>query len=73
MNRLTQLYKIVTNLTPSYLRDKLPPLNRPFDDKPAFTFREYRSRTDRFAKTFFPDTVKQWNVVITDFADMPKL
>ena len=32
IHRLIQLYKIVNYLTPSYLRDKLPPPSRPFDD-----------------------------------------
>ena len=73
MNRLIQLYKIINKLTPSYLRDKLPPPKHPFEAEPSYTLREYRSKTDRFAQSFFPDTVKQWNVVITDFSDMPTL
>ena len=73
MNRLIQLYKIINKLTPSYLRDKLPPPKHPFQAEPSYTLREYRSKTDRFARTFFPDSVKQWNVVITDFSEMPTL
>ena len=73
MNRLTQLYKIINHLTPSYLRDKLPPFKRPFEAEPSYTFREYRTKTDRFSMSFFPDSVKQWNIVITDFDHMPTL
>ena len=72
VQRLIQLYKIINYRTPSYLRDKLPPQSHPFDET-SFTLREYRTRTDRFAMTFFPDTIKQWNVVITDFSEMPDL
>ena len=72
-HRLIQMYKIVNKLTPSYLREKLPPPSRPFDAGPSYTFLEYRTRTERFMRTFFPDTIKQWNVVITDFNEMPSL
>ena len=72
IHRLIQLYKIVNYSTLPYLRDKLPPPSRPFDDT-SFTFLEYRTRTDRFMRTFFPDTIKQRNVVITDFTEMPTL
>ena len=73
IHRLIQMYKIVNKLTPSYLRDKLPPPGRPFDAEPSYTFLEYRTRTNRFMKSFFPDTIKQWSIVITDFNDMPTL
>ena len=73
MNRLIQLNKIINQLTPSYLRDKLPPLKRPFEAEPSYTFCEYRIKTDRFARSFFPDSIKQWNIVITGFDHMPTL
>ena len=71
--RLVLLYKIVNNLTPSFLRDKLPPLKNPFSTESSFTYREYRTKTDRFKQTFFPDAIRQWNVVIQDFNAMPTL
>ena len=36
-------------------------------------YREFRIRTERFGKSFFPDAIKSWNAVITDFAEMPTL
>ena len=71
--RLVLLYKIINNLTPSYLRDKLPPLKNPFAAETSYTYRDFRIRTERFRNSFFPDTIKQWNVVISDFQDMPTL
>ena len=72
VQRLIQMYKIVNTYTPSYLRDKLPPQNNPFAQN-SYTFKEFRIRTERFRNTFFPDAVKQWNIVISDFAEMPEL
>ena len=71
--RLVLLYKIINNLTPSYLRDKLPPLRNPFAAETSHVYREFRIRTERFGKSFFPDAIKSWNAVITDFAEMPTL
>ena len=39
--RLVLLYKIVNNLTPSYLRDKLPPLYNPFAAITTFIYQEF--------------------------------
>ena len=72
VQRLIQMYKIVNLHTPSYLRDKLPPRSNPFAQAPH-TFKEFRIRTERFRNTFFPDAIKQWNIVISDFAEMPEL
>ena len=71
--RLVLLYKIVNNLTPSYLRDKLPPLYNPFAAVTSFIYREFRIKTERFRNTFFPDAIKHWNTVISDFSEMPTL
>ena len=72
VQRLIQMFKIVNFYTPSYLRDKLPPRCNPFTQAPH-TFKEFRIRTERFRNTFFPDTIKHWNIVISDFAEMPEL
>ena len=66
------MYKIVNMYTPSYLRDKLPPRTNPFVQDPH-TFREFRTRTQRFSNTFFPDAIKQWNIIIADFCEIPAL
>ena len=72
VQRLIQMYKIINRLTPSYLREKLPPPSNPFAAE-LITFQEYRIRTERFRNTFFPDTIKHWNVVISDFIATPDL
>ena len=56
--RLVLLYKII-NLTPSYLRDKLPPLKNPFAAETSYTYRDFRIRTERFRNSFFPDTMER--------------
>ena len=50
--RLVLLYKIINNLTPSYLRDKLPPLKNPFAAETSYTYRDFRIRTERFRNCF---------------------
>ena len=72
VQRLIQMFKIVNMYTPSYLRDKLPPRSNPFTLFPH-TFNEFRIRTERFRNAFFPDAVRHWNIVISDFAVMPDL
>ena len=47
------LFKIVNRLIPYYLGEKLPPAKNPFPDEPIVIFREFRTRTERFAKSFF--------------------
>ena len=49
-HRLIMLFKIVNKLIPHYLGEKLPPLRFPFSDDPITIFREFRPRTERFAK-----------------------
>ena len=72
VQRLIQMFKIVNMYTPSYLRDKLPPRSNPFTLFPH-TFNEFRIRTERFRNAFFPDAVRHWNIVISDFTVMPDL
>ena len=67
------MYKIVNNLTPSYLRDKLPPLYNPFAAITTFIYRESRINTERFRNSVFPNAIKHWNTVISDFSKMPTL
>ena len=61
-NRVLQLFKIKNNLTPEYLRRKLPPLNL-HDVNPIF-FHEIRTRTLRYKSTFFPNAITSWNNII---------
>ena len=69
-HRTLMMHKILNNRTPSFLREKLsPPSGNPNADPPIL--REYRCRTDRFKKSFFPDATKSWNAIIPHFSTMP--
>ena len=73
-SRVIMLFKIVNRLIPYYLGEKLPPAMNAFSDDPIAIFREFRTRTDRFAKSFFPDdAIKMWNTLMPHFQEMPTL
>ena len=60
--RLTRFYKIMTGLTPEYLRLSVPSL-----DGHLFVYRHTNvlvatsCRTDGYQNSFFPDSVALWN------------
>ena len=67
-NCLLSMLKIVTKITPSYLRDKLLPEAIVFSGDAIALFCEYRVRiTERFARSYFPDTTKWWNNIMPQF------
>ena len=70
--RILQIHKIENNITPSYLKVKLPVHHglHVGGNLPK-TFLEYRWKTDRYKKSFFPDAITQWNIFITHFNDLP--
>ncbi len=72
-HRVIMLFKIVNRLIPYYLAEKLPPARNAFSDEPIVIFREFRTRTERFAKSFFPDAIKMWNTLMPHFQEMPTL
>ena len=72
-HRLILLFKIINQLIPFYLAEKLPPVRNPFSDNPIPIFHEFFPRTQRFAKSFFPDAIKTWNTLMPDFREMPTL
>ena len=65
--RILLVHKIENNNTPSYLKEKLPFHDRNFPN----CFRERRCRTDRFKKSFFPNSVSNWNIFIRHFPNIP--
>ena len=70
--RILQIHKISNNKTPSYLKDKLPTECRPRsggEDRPLF--RGFLCRTNRYMKSFFPDAIVSWNIIIEHFDNMP--
>ena len=73
--RILQIHKIVSNKTPSYLKDKLPPHRIPLYslNKNINTFHEIRCRSSRYMISFFPDAIAAWNNVITHFENIPSI
>ena len=72
--RILQIYKIINAMTPSYLKDKLPPNKRPTDLVLIFvTLREIRCRSARFMNSFYPNGVASWNIIIKHFDTMPSI
>ena len=70
--RILQIHKIKNNMTPSYLRDKLPPNRRLlYRCKNSNTFHEIRCNTSRYKNSFFPDAIISWNNIITNFQNVP--
>ena len=64
MHKLVLYYKIVNNLTPSFLSDLLPPTVQQGSGlflRNFANFTLYMSRTERFKKSFFPLTTLMWN------------
>ena len=65
LNRILQIFKIKSNLTPSYLKSKLPPLDVQANPN-ANTIQDVTTRTSRYKNTFFPNAVSTWNNVIAN-------
>ena len=60
--RLTQSYKIMTGLTPEYLRIPIPPLHSHlFGYRHTNVLKTIFCTTDRYQNSFFPDSVTLWN------------
>ena len=60
--RLTQFYKIMTGLTPDYLRTPIPSLRgHLFGYRFSNILNTIFSRTDKHKSSFFPDSVTLWN------------
>ena len=68
--RVLLMHKIVDEKTPKYLHDCLPP-NRNVVLNLPYIFQDFRTRTDRYAGSFFPNTITLWNNFISDFQDFP--
>ena len=74
--RILQIHKIVSNKTPSYLKDKLPRYRRPLysqNNNYNNTFHEIRCRSSRYMNSFFPNAITAWNNVITHFDNIPSI
>ena len=70
--RILQIHKIVSKMTPSYLKDKLPRNRRPlYSQNNNNTFHEIRCQSSRYMSSFFPDAITFWNNIITHFDSIP--
>ena len=62
LHKLVLYYKIVNNLTPNYLSDLLPQtVQQRLLLRNSENITLYRSRTERFKKSFFPSATSMWN------------
>ena len=70
--RILQIHKIVSDKTPSYLKNKLPRLRRPlYRQSNSNTFHELKCKFMRYMSSSFLDAISSWNNVITHFNDIP--
>ena len=59
-------------MTPSYLKDKLPPNRRPlYRFNNSHTFHEIRCKTSRYMNSLLPDAINSWNNITTNFQNVP--
>ena len=66
LNRVIQLFKIKNNLTPIYLKRKLPLIEAaPNDD----ILPDKVTRTQKYQNSFFPDAISAWNSLIGNVQD----
>ena len=73
-HRLFLLYKIHNKMTPSYLYDNLPVQNRTFSRRNnGHLYREYKCKSSKYRNSFFPDVIKSWNNIGSDFAEANSL
>ena len=66
--RILQIFKIIADKTPHYLKAKLPPNRLPFL---AHVYRDFRCRTVKYKNSFFPHSISIWNEIITHFEQLP--
>ena len=70
--RILQIHKILSNKSPSYLKDKLPLLRRPlYNQNNGHKFYEINCRSLRFMSSFFPNAVSTWNTIMSHFDTIP--
>ena len=65
--RLIQLYKIRTNLTPSYLTGNLPRQRMPLYRNNSECYHEIFCNTLRHMYSFFPNVINSWNGIGHEF------
>ena len=76
MHKLVLYYKIVNNLTPSFLSDLLPQTVQQRSGlflRNSANFTLYMSRTERFKKSFFPSATLMWKILSLEIEIYPLL
>ena len=72
--RLTQFFKIYKNLSPAYLRNHLPLFRASlYGVRHPNIFRNIYCYTSRYQNSFYPNTIKLWNVLGNEFQDCKSL
>ena len=67
--RLMQMYKIHNNLTPKYLKNNLPQFcSRTLRNANINRYREFKCNSSRYKNSFFPDAIKSWNSLGTEYS-----
>ena len=71
--RLILLYKIRSNMTPLYLRNNLPRERIPLYCNRSTSYHEIMCNTNKYMNSFFPDVIKSWNNLGSDFHNIVSL
>ena len=72
--RILQVYKITNNMTPLFLKNKLPRHRRPlYQQTNTSTFYEIKCNSDRYMNSFFPNAIKTWNNFIAVFSNVQSI
>ena len=61
--KLTTFYKIWTNKAPLYLFNLIPVSNNFYSTRSAHDIPPFKAHHDFFKNTFFPSSVKEWNIL----------
>ena len=61
VRKLCLFYKIVMNTSPNYLYNYVSTVNQSYQTRSGDKFLHMCCRTEYFATSFFPYTVKEWN------------
>ena len=75
-HKLVTFYKIMHGLAPNYLSDLLPPIvgqTNNYALSNAGHIRSFRSKTNLFADSFFPSTIKAWNSLPNEAKGLPSV
>ena len=61
LRKLCLFYKIVVNKSPNYLYNYVSTVNQSYQTRSGDKFLHMFCRTEYFANSFFPCTIKEWN------------